>query len=87
MSTVLGVDAGAFELAMDDRVECRVARLGALDRGVHQLAGMDVAAPDEVGQRGGVEVVVLGDRHQYGTRPPLTTIVWPETKAESSDSR
>ena len=83
---LLGVGSGAFVLAMDDGVERRVARFGAFDRGVHQLAGVHLVAVNEVGQRRRVEVVVLG-KHQCGCRPPSTTIVWPDTNAESSDSR
>ena len=47
---------------------------------------MDVAAPHQLGQSGRV-VVAEYVAHQCGTRPPLTTIVWPETNAESSESR
>jgi hypothetical protein len=70
--------------------------LDARHRGVDEFDRLDVAAPDELGQSRRVVVAehvahvrtvepIRAD--QWGTRPPLTTIVWPETNAASSESR
>ena len=55
----VGVGASAFELAMDDRVERRIASLDPFDRGIDQLSRMHVTTPHERGERRGVEVVVV----------------------------
>ncbi len=52
--------------------------------------GVDVAACDEVGEARCVVVVEeipTISAHQFGMRPPLTMIVWPDTNAESSDRK
>ena len=55
--------AGAGLEAVDDGVEAGVADLDALQSGVEQLGGRDLAAGDEIGEGDGVEVVVLGHAH------------------------
>ena len=71
---------------MDHAVELLVTCLDALDGGVDQFGRMNLPTRHERSQSGGV-VVPEDVAHQCGTRPPLTTIVWPETNAESSESR
>ena len=51
-----GLGPGPFEAAMDDRVELRVERFDAGDRGVDQLQRLDLAGPDQGGEGRGVVI-------------------------------
>jgi hypothetical protein len=48
-----------------DRVEARVDRLGARDRGLEYLAGGDRAGPDQIGERRAVAASVLVVPHHF----------------------
>jgi hypothetical protein len=47
---------GAFEAGVDDGVELRIERLDARDGGVDQLQRLDLAGPDQGGERRGVMI-------------------------------
>ncbi len=82
----LRVSARPIELPVDHGVDLRIKRLDPGDRRLDELARVHVALGHELGEPGGV-VVVEEIAHQFGIRPPLTMIVWPETKAESSERK
>ena len=68
---VLGARERALERRMDERAEPRVPRLVAPDRRAHELAGGELAAPNELGLVGGVAIQELvGHGH---LRPPTVS--------------
>ena len=70
-----------------------VDRLDARDGRVDELGGDSVASSHQCGEcrrvvpAERVVHLVVRPSDQCGMRPPLTRMVWPDTKAESSDSR
>src|SRR5262249_38545492 len=54
-AAVARLHAGAFEEAMDHRVDLRIHALDAIDRGVDQLERARLARPDELRLRGRVQ--------------------------------